>query len=75
MSDKSHTPEQRQWLIFCLRRQVWWCANQAGYSADVADAGTYSDGEALTIIERMNWTPFGDCQVKAVPVNEFWRKA
>lgn len=62
----------REWLIFCLRRKVWWAPRQAGYTEDVREAGRYSDAEALDIVERMNYTPDNDCQVKAVPANNHW---
>jgi len=47
----------RGWLVFNLRKRLWWCAHQAGYTQDVREAGIYSDAEALAIAERMNDYP------------------
>lgn len=61
----------RRWLIYNLRRKVWWRDQQAGYTEDVEEAGRYTDAEALAIIERMNsfWSPDGAGDyVMAVPV-------
>lgn len=62
----------RKWLVWEVRRKVYWQANQAGYTEDKREAGQYSDGEALAIVERMNYTPHGDSQVKLVPANDQW---
>lgn len=47
----------RRWLIWSAKKRVWWSAGQCGYTADARQAGLYSDGEALAIVERMNWAP------------------
>lgn len=65
----------RRWMVYCLRRKIWWRPNQAGYTEELAEAGRYSDADALDIVERMNDSPSGDCQVKLVPVNESWLAA
>lgn len=62
----------RRWMVYCLRRQIWWRPEQAGYTEEMAEAGKYTDTEALAIVERMNYAPSGDCQVKLVPVNHHW---
>jgi hypothetical protein len=47
----------RKWLVFNVRRRVWWGDGECGYTDDVREAGQYTDAEALRIVHRMNWTP------------------
>jgi hypothetical protein len=58
----------RRWLVFCLRRRIYWRDQQAGYTEDLSEAGQYSDAEALDIAERMNGG--GDCPVQLIAVDE-----
>jgi hypothetical protein len=62
----------RLWLIFDVRRRVYWRPQQAGYTDNPEEAGRYSDAEALEILERINWTPEGDLLVVALPFNKHW---
>ncbi len=52
-------PAPRDYLIWSNEHRLWWRPNRAGYTADFAEAGAYTEPEALAICRsaRGGWRP------------------
>lgn len=45
----------KEWLIWSIEHNAWWCENQKGYTEDIENAGKYSYETAIQIVKGANY--------------------
>jgi hypothetical protein len=46
--------ESRDWLIWSLEHQAWWCPRGQGYTQNLNEVGCYTQSEAKEICDNAN---------------------
>lgn len=55
----------REYVIWSIEHQAWWPASRMGYVLTLAEAGHFSQTEAMAIVARANYPPgtFHECMI------------
>lgn len=61
-------------LIWSNEHERWWMPNGNGYTKDKREAGLYSLGQALEILDKANWDRSPEAKPNETLVPAVWKE-